>query len=115
MRRDRGTAATEYMSVIGLFLLVLVLCLEAYVAFSTIEKVEDAARTGARVGSMEGAFAGQAAAERVMPGWINFHTVRVVQVGDRMECEIWAKVPVLAKGVPVDLEVRRRVEMPVGG
>lgn len=115
MSRDRGSAATEYMATIGLFLFVLVACFEAYVAFSTIEKVEEAARTGARVGSMQGAGAGSAAAERVMPGWLNQHRVEVREVGDDVECVIWAKVPLLAKGVPMDMSVTRRVHMPVGG
>lgn len=113
--KDRGTAATEYMATIGLFLFVVVACFEAYVAFATIEKVEEAARTGARVGSMRGAGAGRAEVEEVLPGWLNEHTVQVRQVGDRMECEITAKVPLLAKGVPFDVTVRRRVDMPVGG
>ncbi|MFI0351595.1 TadE/TadG family type IV pilus assembly protein [Actinomadura sp. 9N407] len=115
MKRDRGTAATEYMATIGLFLFVVVACFEAYVAFSVIEKVEEAARTGARVGSMRGASAGEAAARQVMPGWLNSNRVTVRQDGDNVECVIWAKVPVLAKGVPIDMSVTRKVEMPVGG
>ncbi|GLZ09963.1 hypothetical protein Acsp04_01980 [Actinomadura sp. NBRC 104425] len=115
MSKDRGTAATEYAATIGLFLFVLMVCFEAYVAFSTIEKVEEAARTGARVGSMSGAAAGDAAARRTLPGWLNEHRVQVRQNGDDVECVIWAEVPVLAKGVPMHIAVTRQVHMPVGG
>ncbi|MEW2352515.1 TadE family protein [Spirillospora sp. NPDC029432] len=113
--RDRGAAATEYMGMLALFLFVVGVCFEVYVSFSTVEKIEDAARTGARVGSMRSVDEGQRAAQEVMPEWLNHHTVKVSRDGDRVECEVWAKVPLLFKGVPFDADVRRRVEMPVGG
>ncbi|XVQ12641.1 TadE/TadG family type IV pilus assembly protein [Spirillospora sp. CA-255316] len=115
MTRDRGSAATEYLSMIGLFLFVLMVCFEAYAGFSAVEKVEDAARTGARVGSMRSVAAGQSAAEAVMPAWLNDHSVRVYRDGDTVICEIDATVPVLAKGVPVDFSITRKVQIPVGG
>lgn len=115
MSEDRGTAAVEYMSTVGIFLVVLVCCLEAYVSFSTVEKVEDAARTGARVGSMVDADEGKKQAEAALPGWLNDHKVTVNRVGDSEVAEIEAKIPLLAKGVPFEFSIKRRVEMPVGG
>ncbi|MBC6461871.1 TadE/TadG family type IV pilus assembly protein [Actinomadura sp. HBU206391] len=118
--KDKGSAAVEYLSTIGLFLFVLVVCIEAYVSFSTIEKVENAARTGARTASMaenaDGREAeGRAAADAAMPDWINSKTITVTEIGvDSVQCTIRAKVPLLAKGVPFDFTVTRRVEMPVG-
>lgn len=113
--RDRGSAATEYLSMIGLFLFVLMVCFEVYAAFAAVEKIEDAARTGARVGSMRSVAEGQAAAERVMPAWLNDHDVRVSRDGDAVVCEIDATVPVLAKGVPIEFSITRKVQIPVGG
>jgi hypothetical protein len=112
---ERGTAAVEYLSMIGLFLFALLVCFEAYASFSTIEKVENAARTGARVASMDGASYGRSAAEGAMPGWINHRTVTVTEVGvDSVRCRIRAKVPLLVKGIPFDVAITRQVEMPVG-
>ncbi|MGI8330696.1 TadE/TadG family type IV pilus assembly protein [Actinomadura scrupuli] len=114
--KDRGSAATEYLSTIGLFLFVLIVCIEAYVAFSVVEKVDDAARTGARVASMSGVPAGRSAAERAMPGWVVQPRIEVEELdGDRVRCKIFARVPLLFKGVPFDVAVTRQVEMPVGG
>ncbi|MFC9972704.1 hypothetical protein ACFVH6_17625 [Spirillospora sp. NPDC127200] len=115
MNSDEGTAATEYLSMFTLFLFVLFLCFQVYVSFTTIEKVEDAARTGARVGSMESVANGRAAAERVMPGWLNEHRIDVGRDGDAVECRISAKVPLIAKGVPFDITITREVHIPVGG
>jgi hypothetical protein len=116
MKRDAGTAATEYMSMLGIVLFVMVICFQVYVSFTTVEKVEDAARTGARVGSMRGAGAGQAAATAALPGWIENRRVSVRQVeGDRMECDVWVRVPVLTDAVPFDHTIQRRVDMPIGG
>jgi hypothetical protein len=113
--KDRGSAATEYLAMIGMFLFVLIACIEAYVAFSVIEKVDDAARTGARVASMSGVQEGRSAAERTMPGWVVQPRIEVSQDGDRVRCKIFARVPLLFKGVPFDVAITRQVEMPVGG
>ncbi|GAA3944392.1 hypothetical protein GCM10023085_28000 [Actinomadura viridis] len=113
--RDRGSAATEYLSMIGLFLFVLMVCFEVYAGFTAVEKIEDAARTGARVGSMQDVGAGRAAAENVMPAWLNEQSVQVFRDGDAVVCVIRAKVPMLAKGVPLDFTITRKVQIPVGG
>jgi hypothetical protein len=118
--KDRGSAAVEYMATIGMFLIVVIACLEAYAAFLTIENVESATRTGARVASMASdpggrSAEGRSAAEAAMPGWINEQTVTVSEVGvDSVQCTVRAKVPLLVKGIPFDVTVTRRVEMPVG-
>jgi hypothetical protein len=113
--RDRGSAAVEYLSMLGLFLFVSGICFEMYVTFSAVEKIENATRTGARVASMENASAGQAAAERAMPEWLNDQQITVTENdADNVSCEIRAKVPLFFKGVPFDVAVKRRVQMPVG-
>lgn len=113
---DRGSAATEYLSMIGMFLFVLVACLEAYVSFSTVEKLDSASRACARVASMTSIAAGRRAGEQAMPGWIVDSRIEVIGVGrDAVRCTIFARVPLLAKGVPFDVGITRQVEMPIGG
>ncbi|GAA2075522.1 TadE/TadG family type IV pilus assembly protein [Actinomadura alba] len=113
--KDDGSAAVEYLSLFGLSLFVAGICFEIYVTFSAVEKIENAARTGARVASMDDVSAGQAAAERAMPEWLNDQRITVTQKdADSVACEIWAEVPLFFKGVPFDVAIQRRVQMPVG-
>ncbi|WP_019634359.1 TadE/TadG family type IV pilus assembly protein [Actinomadura atramentaria] len=112
---DAGSAATEYVSMLFLFLFALAGCFEVYASFTTVEKVEDAARAGARVGAMRGAAAGGGAARAALPGWLGGSRVAVSQRGDTVVCEVRARVPPLFPGVPFGAAVERRVSMPVGG
>ncbi|GLY85315.1 TadE/TadG family type IV pilus assembly protein [Actinoallomurus iriomotensis] len=112
---DRGAAAVEYLAFFPLFLVVLLVCLEAYVSLVTVERIDGATRTGARVASMSGVASGRAAARGSMPGWLNRYTIRfeTTQAGG-VRCVVRAKVPLLWPGIPFDVAVIRRVEMPMG-
>jgi Flp pilus assembly protein TadG len=112
---DHGTASVEFLSMVPLVLVMMGLALELVASFLAIERVENAARTGARVASMSDPTAGRQAAEAALPGWLNDQSVTVAPAGQgTVECTIRAKVPLLWKGIPFDVTVVRRVEMPVG-
>jgi Flp pilus assembly protein TadG len=113
--RDQGYAPVEFLSMLPLVLLMMGLALELIASFLAIERVENAARTGARVASMSDSEAGRQAAEEALPGWLNDQSIQVGPIGQgTVECTIRAKVPLLWKGIPFDVTVVRRVEMPVG-
>jgi Flp pilus assembly protein TadG len=113
-RRDHGAAIIEFMSMLPLVLVAIGVAIEMIAFFLTLERVEGAARTGARVAAMSDSSAGRQAAEQALPGWLNDQSVRVGSVGQgAVECTVRAKVPLLWKGIPFDVTVVRRVEMPV--
>jgi Flp pilus assembly protein TadG len=113
--RDQGYAAIEFLSMLPIVLVAIGLAIEVLASFLVIERVDNAARTGARVASMADPAAGREAAEQAMPGWVNDQSVQVERVGQSaVECTIRAKVPLLWKGIPFDVTIVRRVEMPVG-
>ncbi|MDL4772215.1 MULTISPECIES: TadE/TadG family type IV pilus assembly protein [Thermomonosporaceae] len=116
LRRDAGAAAMEFMATMPFVMLVICMCFEAIVAFMVVERVENAARAGARVASMRGSTdAGRAAAGEAMPGWVNDESVQAGwSRGGGIQVTVRAQVPLLWKGIPVDFGVTRRVEMPVG-
>lgn len=112
---DRGAAAIEYAALLPVVIVLLLLAFQAYTASTTVERIENAARTGARV-------AGQhydpercpAAALASMPSWLNDHQVDGGRTGGGVYCHVRAKLPLLWKGVPLDITVNRTVTMPLG-
>ncbi|RAY14414.1 hypothetical protein DPM19_15770 [Actinomadura craniellae] len=117
-RSDRGAAAVEFMGMIGFFILMIMACFVAYAAFGAVEGVENATRTGARVASTsppgERVYRGTQAASAALPSWLNSHQINVQQVDDdTVRCQISARVPVLVRGIDLDIRITRRVEMPV--
>ncbi|GAA1561774.1 hypothetical protein GCM10009678_50830 [Actinomadura kijaniata] len=124
MRSDEGAAAVEFMAWIGFVLGAIFCSYEAYTAFATVEQVENATRTGARVASMHGVALnepttkngpGTRAAQAALPDVITDSEVTVEALtGDAVRCTVRAKVPLIADGLHLNITVRRRVEMPVG-
>lgn len=121
---DEGSAAVEFMAWIGFVLAALFCAYEAYTAFATVEQVENATRTGARVASMQGVALhepttkdgpGTHAANAALLKVITDKEITVEALsGDTVRCTVRAKVPLIANGLHLNITVRRRVEMPVG-
>ncbi|TDC80845.1 hypothetical protein [Actinomadura sp. 7K507] len=121
---DEGSAAVEFMAWIGFVLATLFCAYEAYTAFATVEQVENATRTGARTASMQGVALhepttkigpGTRAASAALPEVITDREITVEALaGDTVRCTVRAKVPLIANGLPLNITVLRRVEMPVG-
>lgn len=113
--RDRGVSAVEYAATFPLVVCTILLAFEALMAAVTVERVENAARTGARTaGQDQRAAACRTAALEAMPGWLNDKTVSGGPAGDGVFCRVRAHVPVLWPGVPLDFTVDRTVTMPLG-
>ncbi|MBO2463768.1 TadE family protein [Actinomadura violacea] len=116
---DRGAAALEYAGVLPVALLVIFTAFQAYVGSTTIERVDNAARTGAReAGQRYDPGLCPLYAGRAMPGWLNEYTItgghRAVHGADGVHCQVRAKLPLLWKGIPLDYTVTRSVTMPLG-
>jgi hypothetical protein len=112
---EEGTASVELVAMLPTALMVILFSFEALMAAATIERVENAARTGARVAGQNqdpGACGRGAAA--AMPDWLNDHTVSGGRSGDGVRCRVRARVPVLFPGVPLDFTIERTVTMPQG-
>lgn len=118
-RRDRGAAALEFAAVFPIACFVIFLAFQGYTASTTIERVENAARTGAReAGKRYDPGLCVTYARQAMPGWLNDYTIngghRSVDGDDGVYCRVSAKLPLLWKGIPLNYTVTRTVTMPLG-
>jgi TadE-like protein len=112
---DRGGVIAEYAAIFPIVLIVILICFEALMAAVTVERVENAARTGARVASQQrNAGACRGAALDAMPRWINDRSVDAGRSFDSFSCHVRAEVPLLWPGAPITITVDRTVRMPVG-
>jgi Flp pilus assembly protein TadG len=114
--RDRGGVVVEFGAMIPFALFIILIAFEAMMAFMTVERVENAARTGAREASMRhdpGICDG--AARGAMPGWLNDKSVDSGSSGsDGVYCHVRAQLPLLWPGIPLDVTVDRTIHMPMG-
>lgn len=67
-RRERGQVTLEFVGIFPLVLIVILICLQAFVTVVAYERVHNAARTGARTASM--GRDGTNAAWGALPGWL---------------------------------------------
>lgn len=112
---DGGSVSLEFAGILPSVLLVIFFCLEFLLVGLTVERVENAARTGARVAAQrQDAGACRSAAMQAMPGWLNEQKVYASTEDGGVVCRVHARVPVLVKGVPLDFAIDRTVKMPVG-
>jgi Flp pilus assembly protein TadG len=118
-RRDSGAVALEYAATIPLAFFVIFLSFQAYISFTTVSRVENIARTGAREASQDYEPAACVRyANSVRPTWLNDYKIEggktEVADGDAVYCHVEAKLPLLWKGIPLDYTVNRTVTMPLG-
>lgn len=118
-RGESGAVALEYAGVAPLALFVIFLAFQAYISFTSVSRVENIARTGAREASQR-YDPNQCVeyAESVRPAWLNDYKIEggktQVADGDAVYCHVEAKLPILFKGIPLDYTVNRTVTMPLG-
>ncbi|GAA2723405.1 TadE/TadG family type IV pilus assembly protein [Actinocorallia aurantiaca] len=115
MNRDRGAAAVEYAGMFPITALLLLTLFEALMASLSVERVENAVRTGARTASQTHTVAACVpAAHGAMPDWLNGKVVTAAAADGGVECSVKAEVPLLWPGVPLEFTVERTVTMPMG-
>lgn len=114
-RGDGGVVLTEYAAVFPVALIVILIAFEALMAGMSVERLDNAARTGARVASQrQNAGECTRVALGAMPRWINDRQVDGGWRDDGLYCHVRAKIPLLWPGAPLDVTVDRTVHMPVG-
>jgi hypothetical protein len=112
---DHGGVVAEYAAIFPVVLVVILICFEALMAATTVERIENAARTGARVASQErSAGACRGAALGAMPRWLGDRSVDGGRSLGGYYCHVRAKVPLMWPGAPIEVTVDRTVHMPIG-
>jgi Flp pilus assembly protein TadG len=112
---ERGDVMVEFAAMFPIALLIILVCFEALMASTTVERVENAARTGARLASQQqniGTCRGAALGS--MPDWLNDKSANGGASDNGLYCHVRSKVPLLWPGVPLDFTVDRTVYMPMG-
>lgn len=119
--RDQGVVLVEYAAAFPVVAAIILLCFEWMTVSTTVERVDNAARTGARTAAQDQDVRScPLAAERALPGWLNGSAVDGTPTPPDgsgtpgVTCRVRAKVPVLFPGVPLDFTVDRAVSMPMG-
>ena len=117
---DRGASVVEFAGILVPALIVILIAFQAYISSTTVERVQNAARTGAREASQRyDPGVCPFYAENVIPkGWLKEYSITggATSVGgdDSVYCTVRAKLPLLFKGLPVSFTVTRTVTMPLG-
>ncbi|MBB4773291.1 TadE/TadG family type IV pilus assembly protein [Actinomadura livida] len=111
--------ALEFAGSVPIAFFVIFLSFQAYISFTTVSRVENIARTGAREASQR--YDPRLCVEyarSVRPAWLNDYRIEggatTVDGEDAVYCRVEAKLPIIFKGVPLDYTVKRTVTMPLG-
>lgn len=111
--RDRGAQMVEFAVYFPVLLLVVILAMEVFASFSAMERIESAARAGARVGGQGGFDTADSTARQALPDWLDDADIRSGANGDGgVYTEVSVNAPIMWKNAPFDIELKRRVEMP---
>lgn len=112
-RRQAGQATVETIAMLPVILLMFLMAIEAFAFIMTIEEVNNAARTGARVTS-QGENGSKAAYDALPKRLHNSHTkIRVNSDGEKATSTVTARVPLII-GDPIDWEITRSATIPLG-
>lgn len=118
---DRGQASIQFAGAFPIVLVVILLCAKIYIAMVTVEQVNNAARTGARVASKNhDPSRCPTEALAALPDWIKNGSddgvgATATPAGSGVgviSCRVQAKLPVIWQGVPLNFTVDRTVYMP---
>jgi hypothetical protein len=111
-RGDRGSQFIEYAAYLPLFLLVVVVVTEAFLSFLALERLETAARAGARVAAESTADLGRQTAFDALPPWLDHAEVEIGRTGTGLYAQVEVRTPILYPASPLHITLVRRVEMP---
>lgn len=116
---DRGGPLLEFAAVFPILLLTAVVALEAFFAFVAAERLESAARAGARVAggqhveSTHQLAGASLTARQALPSWLDDAQVTSgVNDSDGFYVEVSHPLPIVFSSVGFDLTLTRRVDMP---
>ncbi|GAA1081284.1 TadE/TadG family type IV pilus assembly protein [Nocardiopsis metallicus] len=110
---DRGGPILEFAVVLPILLLTVVVSIEAFLAFVAIERIESAARAGARVAGSEQLEGAERAARTALPSWLeNADVTSGANDSDGYYVEVSHPMPIVFSSVDLNLTLTRRVDMP---
>lgn len=112
-RTDRGAQIVEFAAFIPFLLLALIIVMEVFASFMAVERIESAARAGARVGGPQGTGAAIATANAALPSWLDHANVTSGYTDGGVYTQVSVKSPLLWQNAPFDITLTRRVEMPM--
>lgn len=112
-RGSRGQATIETVAYLPLLFAIFFTVVEVFAYFMTMEQVDNAARTGARMESQ--GYNGTVAARRALPASVvkQGAVIAVRSDGETATATVTGQVPIIFNG-PIDWKVTRTVHMPVG-
>ncbi|WP_433698099.1 TadE/TadG family type IV pilus assembly protein [Nocardiopsis sp. CA-288880] len=110
---DRGGPLLEFAAFFPILLLTAVVAIEAFLAFVAAERLESAARAGARVAGAEQLPGAEAAALEALPSWLDDATVTSgTNDSEGFYVEVSHPLPIVFSSSGLDLTLTRRVDMP---
>lgn len=112
-RDDRGGPLLEFAAMFPILLLVAVVAIEAFLAFVAVERLESAARAGARVAGERQLEGAEAAAREALPTWLDEATVSSgTNDSEGYYVQVSHPLPIVFSASGLDLTLTRRVDMP---
>ena len=103
----------EFAIVFPILLVVVVVALEAFFAFVAVERLESAARAGARVAGTQQLEGAESTAHQALPAWLEEATVTSgTNETEGFYVEVSHPLPIVFSSAGFDLSLTRRVDMP---
>lgn len=110
---DRGGPILEFAAILPILLFTVVLAIEVFLAFVAIERIESAARAGARAAGTQQLEGAETAARTALPSWLDNATITSgVNDSDGYYVEVSHSLPIVFSSVDLNLTLTRRVDMP---
>lgn len=110
---DRGGPILEFAAILPILLLTAVVAIEVFLAFVAIERIESAARAGARAAGTEQLEGAESAARTALPSWLDDAAIiSGVNDSDGYYVEVSHSLPIVFSSVDLNLTLTRRVDMP---
>ncbi|RKS10296.1 TadE-like protein [Nocardiopsis sp. Huas11] len=110
---DRGGPLLEFAAIFPILLITAVVAVEAFLAFVAAERLESAARAGARVAGSQELGGAEAEARAALPVWLDDATVTAsANDHDGFYVEVSHPLPIVFSASGFDLTLTRRVDMP---
>ncbi|WP_017594054.1 TadE/TadG family type IV pilus assembly protein [Nocardiopsis potens] len=111
-RGDRGSQFIEFAAYFPLLLLICVMVMEFFAGFLALERLGNAARTGARVASTQGVEAGTEAAREALPAWLDQAEVTSGFNDGSYYVQASVSPPFMYPAADLNFQLTRRVHMP---
>lgn len=110
---DRGGPILEFAAILPILLFTAVVAIEVFLAFVAIERIESAARAGARAAGTEQLEGAESAARSALPSWLDDAAITSgANDSDGYYVEVSHPLPIVFSSVDLNLTLTRRVDMP---